>query len=79
MATEEAHMIGEKFAELSGYELAETVGITSYAGYKDWFIQDYKRPGYTVEVGKGTNPLPISQFDAIYNDNIKLLLEGSLI
>ncbi|NLA73286.1 MAG: peptidase M14, partial [Clostridiales bacterium] len=53
--------------------------IASYAGYKDWFIQDYRRPGYTMEVGKGRNPLPISQFDQIYSDSLEVLLLGSII
>ncbi len=32
----------------------------SYGGYKDWFIQDFNRPGYTLELGEGQNPLPMS-------------------
>ncbi len=79
MATAEARNIGEVFSRASGYALAETYGIASYAGYKDWFIKEYKRPGYTIEVGKGRNPLPISQFNKIYNDNIELLLLASII
>ncbi|CAH2214175.1 M14 family metallopeptidase [Tepidibacter aestuarii] len=79
MAPPESKDIGESFSEVSGYLLDEPYGITSYSGYKDWFIEEYKRPGYTVEVGKGVNPLPISQFDKIYNDNEELLLLGSVI
>lgn len=71
--------IGNQFSNVSGYTLAETSGITSYSGYKDWFIQDFRRPGYTIEVGRGRNPLPISQFDEIYNDNEELLLLASII
>lgn len=22
-----------------------------FAGYKDWFIQDFNKPGYTIEAG----------------------------
>ncbi|WP_368490203.1 M14 family metallopeptidase [Clostridium sp. BJN0013] len=75
----ESRRIGELFAKASGYSLAETTGIASYAGYKDWFIQDHKRPGFTIEVGKGKNPLPISQFDKIYDDNEEILLLASVI
>lgn len=71
--------IGRQLAMVSGYTLAQTTGITSYSGYKDWFIQDFRRPGFTIEVGLGTNPLPISQFDKIYNDNEELLLLASII
>jgi len=74
LAPLEAEVIGKKLSSLSGYRLASPEGIASYAGYKDWFIQDYRRPGYTVEVGQGKNPLPISQFDTIYADNLPMLL-----
>lgn len=79
LASPEARKIGERFSVLSGYELGETYGITSYAGYKDWFIEKFRKPGYTIEVGLGENPLPISQFNVIYKDNIKVLLEGGLV
>lgn len=75
----ESRTIGELFEQVSGYPLQEIYGIASYAGYKDWFIQEYRRPGYTIEAGKGKNPLPISQFDKIYNDNIELLLLASVV
>ncbi len=79
MAPPEGRIIGEEFSRASGYALDETTGIASYAGYKDWFIQDYQRPGYTIEVGLGKNPLPISQFDQIYNENLEVLLLASII
>lgn len=74
-----AREIGELFSKVSGYELSEPYGIASYAGYKDWFISEYRRPGFTIEVGKGTNPLPISQFDEIYKDNIEILLLAPIV
>ena len=55
-----ALFIGNEFARVSGYSLEKTPFNSSFAGYKDWFIQDYNRPGYTVEVGEGQNPLPTS-------------------
>ena len=68
-----ARELGEAFASLSGYELADVPYESSFAGYKDWFIQNYRRPGYTVEVGMGENPLPLEQFDQIYQDNVGIL------
>ncbi len=79
LAPPEALTIGRAFANVSGYTLEEISGIAAYAGYKDWFIQDFRRPGYTIEVGLGTNPLPITQFDKIYADNLPLLLLASII
>ena len=71
--------IGEQLAKSSGYSLEETPYNSSFAGYKDWFIQNYNRPGYTIEVGLGENPLPISQFNEIYNDNIGILILGATL
>ena len=68
-----ARELGEVMARVSGYELADTPYESSFAGYKDWFIQNFRRPGYTVEVGSGENPLPLSQFPEIYRDNVPLL------
>ncbi len=67
------------FARESGYVLSDPEGVASYAGYKDWFIQDWRRPGYTIEVGLGKNPLPISQFNKIYADNLNMLLLSAVI
>ena len=69
-----SYTIGRALAEASGYTLSLTPAESSYAGYKDWFIQAYNKPGYTVEVGIGINPLPLEQFDEIYNDNIGILV-----
>ena len=65
--------IGKRLADASGYSLEITPNESGYAGYKDWFIQDFNRPGYTIECGLGVNPLPINQFDEIYYDNEPLL------
>lgn len=45
-------------------------------GYKDWFLQDFRRPGFTIEAGSGENPLPLSQFPDIWSDNLGILLGG---
>ncbi len=67
---------GEAFSQASGYPLETTPLVSGAAGYKDWFIQTYNRPGYTVEVGIGESPLPLSQFDEIYKNNIGILVLG---
>ncbi len=71
--------IGRRLSEASGYSLEDTPINSSYAGLKDWFIQNYNKPGYTIEVGIDENPLPISQFDEIYNDNIGILVLSSIL
>lgn len=73
-----ARELGERLAQVSGYALADTPYNSSFAGYKDWFIKTYRRPGYTVEVGRGENPLPIEQFPEIYQANLPLLVAAAL-
>ena len=73
-----ARELGERFAQVSGYALEDTPEESAYAGYKDWFIQNFRRPGYTIEVGSGENPLPIEQFDEIYRDNLGILVTAAL-
>ena len=73
---EDSKRIAEYFGWVSGYMVEETPYASGNAGYKDWFIQDYNRPGYTIEVGMGENPLPMSQFQQIYEDNRYILLGG---
>ena len=68
-----AEALGKVRARVSGYTLADTPYASSFAGFKDLFIQNYRRPGYTIEVGIGENPLPLSQFPEIYRDNVPLL------
>ena len=77
--TLEAKKIGEIFASVSGYNLTSPEFNSSFAGYKDWFLQEYRRPGYTIEAGIGTNPLQISQFDEIYKDNLPILILGMVL
>lgn len=72
-----AKELGEEFARLSGYSLEETPYESSFAGYKDWFIQNFRRPGFTIEAGSGVNPLPIEQFDEIYRDNLGILVTAA--
>ncbi|MBR2717323.1 MAG: gamma-D-glutamyl-meso-diaminopimelate peptidase, partial [Oscillospiraceae bacterium] len=65
---------GERFAAVSGYTLEDVPFASGFAGYKDWFILTRDRPGYTVEAGQGTAPLPLSQLEEIYRANEPLLV-----
>lgn len=73
---EDSYRIARYFGEVSGYAVEETPGASGNAGYKDWFIQAYNRPGYTIEAGLGTNPLQMDQFAKIYEDNLGILTGG---
>ncbi|WP_100406330.1 M14 family metallopeptidase [Bacillus solitudinis] len=70
----EAEEIVNEFSRVSNYLPIQYVD--SYAGYKDWFIQEWRRPAYTVELGRGVNPLPLSQYQEIYQEALGIMLAG---
>ncbi len=78
-APESAKGIGELLGRLSGYAPIRSPAEPSSAGYKDWFLQEFRRPGYTVEVGRGVNPLPLKDFPEIYARNLPLLTMAALV
>jgi len=71
--------IANQFAAITGYAVEEGTPEAAYAGYKDWFLQEFRRPGYTFEVGRGVNPIPLSQAPAIYRQNEGALLLGAVV
>jgi g-D-glutamyl-meso-diaminopimelate peptidase len=73
-----ARALAEEFARVSGYALEDVPYASGFAGYKDWFIRRFRRPGFTIEAGLGENPLPIGQFEKIYRDNIGILVTAAL-
>lgn len=68
----ESRLIATEFEKVSGYRGIQY--IDSHAGYKDWFIQEFRKPGFTIELGLGVNPLPLSQFDEIYSEALGIFL-----
>ncbi|HET7628461.1 MAG TPA: M14 family metallopeptidase [Bacillales bacterium] len=68
----ESRVLVNEFSRVSGYRAVRYVD--SYAGYKDWFIQEWRRPGFTVEMGTGPKPIPLGQFAEIYQENLGIFL-----
>lgn len=69
-----AQALGQRMAAASGYTLTDPTPDSANAGFKDWFIAQFSQPGYTVEAGLGKNPLPLSQFPAIYRQTLPILI-----
>ena len=65
--------VAKKLSLLSGYHLSEATGGSAYGGLTDWCIQKQGLPCFTLECGKGKNPLPAKSFFPIYA-NLKELL-----
>lgn len=56
-----------RLSKLTGYKLSETEGLASYGGLTDWCVQKLGIPSFTLECGRGTNPLPITELVPIYS------------
>ena len=61
--------IGSRLSKATGYPLILTENSTG--GYKDWCIQKFTIPAYTIEVGADNLPHPIGEenLPEIYNQN----------
>lgn len=71
---QESLPLAMQMARVSGYKISHPEDIASCGGCKDWFISEFRRPGFTIEAGHGTNPLPPEQFDEMYKKLIGILL-----
>ena len=68
-----ARELAAKFSGASGYAIEEVPPESGNAGFKDWFLQRFHRPGFTIEAGFGENPLPLSQLPQLIRENEPLL------
>lgn len=73
-----SYILANLFSKSSKYKLIENDGLASHGGFKDWFIDKLYKPGFTIEIGKGKNPLPIEDLDSIYN-NLSYMMIISII
>jgi len=72
----ESERLARRMAAFSGYTVARPEPAACFGGLKDWFIRVYDRPGFTIECGKGVNPLPSETADAIYQEIRGILLSA---
>lgn len=63
-----------RMSEVSGYRAAVATGSAAFGGCKDWFIKEFGKSGFTVEIGHGKNPLPEEMLNKIYEENAKIVL-----
>ena len=61
-----AEKMAQIFAASSGYSMEYPSGLASHGGFKDWFIDRFGRCGFTMEIGRGKNPLDPAELDTIY-------------
>ena len=63
----------KKMATLCGYTPSDAEGLASYGGLTDWCVRSMQIPSFTLECGRGCNPLPASVYPSIYDCLRKLL------
>lgn len=71
--------IAHELAAASGYAVSSPCGMASHGGLKDWFIESFGRPGFTLEIGRGENPLPLSELDEIYAKLLPALARAAVL
>ena len=62
----ESYAIARRISALTGYRLSEASGPAAYGGLTDWAISACGIPSFTLECGRGKNPLPLQSFFPIY-------------
>ncbi|MBQ9859503.1 MAG: M14 family metallocarboxypeptidase [Clostridia bacterium] len=75
----QSRIMAQVLGAASGYTVTHPEGMASHGGFKDWFIACYGRPGFTIELGRGVNPLPIEDFESIYEKAREMLVLSALL
>ncbi len=70
--------VGDVLSMLSGYRHTRPRGSAVYGGFTDWVTGELGIPAYTVECGKGTNPLPIESLFEVYYKLRRMLFEAPM-
>ncbi len=73
MQAENSKKIADKMAAESGYAVSVPTGSASFGGCKDWFIKEFGKAGFTIEMGHGKNPLPMDMLDEIFDENARII------
>ncbi len=74
-----SHLMARILSASSGYALREPGFSASSAGLKDWFMEKYHAPAFTIEIGSGECPIPLSQFRFLYNRLREMLVLGAAL
>ncbi len=76
MQAENSKKIADKMAAESGYAVCIPTGAASFGGCKDWFIKEFGKAGFTVEMGHGKNPLPMDVLGEVYEENARIIVSA---
>jgi len=70
------YKLAKKIGKITGYKLVdETDSDNIAAGYKDWFVKDFQKPGYTIEIGdKKYDRIIMTDIDQYILENREVIL-----
>ena len=79
MVPPKSRQIGRIISDLTGYKLSSPSGSACYGGLLDWIISEYNLPAFTIECGRGENPLPYRDFLSIYSSVRELFFTAPVL
>lgn len=77
--TEKIINIGKKLSAVSGYKLGTPEGLAAFGGLTDWVIGELGIPSFTIECGKGQNPISCNRYFEIYAAVREMLMIAPLL
>lgn len=65
------YKIAEKVADMTKYKIEQPESHQQGGGYTDWFIEEFEKPAFTVEIGSliENSSLPLDSFPSIWERN----------
>ena len=75
----QSQLIARVLGAAADYAVATPSPEAAHGGFKDWFIRTFHRPGFTVELGLGENPLPLEDFEGIMEKAGEMLTLATLL
>lgn len=75
----ETAMMAKVLSSVSGYPLCRKAENERFGTFCEWFSNEYRRPAFEIKTGNGENPLPVENFNFIYNKIEEMLVLGGIM
>ena len=73
-----SHLMAEILAASCGYRVNKGEEV-SHGSFQSWFIHRMRRPGFSIQIGRGPDPLPIEELEPLYARLLETLLLTMLL
>ena len=74
-----AYKIASLLSDASGYALDYPTGLALGGNFKDWFILEFRRPAFSIKIGKNENTSYDYTSEKIYKKIKKMLFESLFV